>query len=95
MHVANNEEGGGTYTGEAATKRLVLEWRLTDTKRVVLRLCRNRRGRGKVVWVPAVACAAAAAFVVIRIMETLLRGLGRERQGRDIRGGRRACHDAA
>lgn len=41
-----------------------------------------------------VSTVAAAAFVVISVMKTLVRGLVRERQGRDVRGsGRSAGHD--
>lgn len=72
-----------TYTRETATHGLVLQRGLADTKGIVLGLSRNRRGRGEVVRVPAVT--AAAAFVIVSVMKTLLGWLGRERQGRDIR----------
>lgn len=39
------------------------------------------------------AIAAVVAFVIISVMKTLLGGLGRERQGGNIRSGGRAGHD--
>ena len=77
--------GATTYAWKATTHGLVLQGRLTDVKRIVLGLGRNRRGCGEVVRVPAVTAAAAIAFVIVSFVKTLQGWLGRERQGRDIR----------
>ena len=88
--------GKRTYTGETSTHGLVLERRrLRDTERVVLGRGRDRRGGGEVVGIPAVA--AGAAFVIVSVMKTLLRGLRAEGEGSDllgdVRGGGGAGHD--
>lgn len=80
-----------THRRKPAADGFVLQGRLAEAERVVLGLGWDRRG--SLVMVRASTVAAARAFVVVSVMKTLLRGLGRERQGCDIRSGRRAGHD--
>ena len=80
-----------TDRGQACTGRLVLEGRLAQPERIVLGLGGDRRRGRIVIWTSAIA--ARGAFVVVRVIQTLLGWLGRERQGRDIRRGGCAGHD--
>ena len=82
-----------THTWKTATHGLVLQGRLTNTKRIILGLGRNRRGCGEMVRAPAVTAAAATAFVIVSFMKTLLGGLRGEREIGDVGGGRSAGHD--